>query len=467
MPNVTTELKAQIDSTKGISLTKNGKLKAEAKYKPPKASKSIRIYMQPPLEATRDNLVKAMQWKDKTYRQLKDGKDPNMIRGTGAFTIREAHSQAYEDKWSHNDSSWRESIDSIAWKFVLFTEAEKPDGLALPSDTKLDDIGIPEIMEFKKFVGKRRAKKGNRAGFISAETINKYLRPVETMFKVAKAHGKFSLDANKIIPDFNAGTTNVFIKNNSKNHSRRCFLYDEENGEVIRDEENQFYELCDHYGDYYVELKYIVQLGIHTGMRLGETLKLRCSDVNLRLKKICIPDKIANVRTTKTGEARPIPLTEDALRIVKYFINNRVGSQPLIKSQISAILEREKIIGGKYQGTFHWSSEKVGRYFTKIKKLMGLEDDGDFTYHSTRHTCITRMLEAGVPVHEVKAFAGHKNLSTTEVYITTNMKKMDNCRDALSNHPASKRNSSVVSIAAEEEVKPKQVLAFNKAKQKG
>ena len=87
--------------------------------------------------------------------------------------------------------------------------------------------------------------------------------------------------------------------------------------------------------------------------------------------------------------------------------------------------------------------------------------------HSTRHTCITRMLEAGVPVHEVKAFAGHKNLSTTEVFITTNMKKMDNCRDALSNHPASKRNSSVVSIAAEEEVKPKQVLAFNKAKQKG
>ena len=47
------------------------------------------------------------------------------------------------------------------------------------------------------------------------------------------------------------------------------------------------------------------------------------------------------------------------------------------------------------------------------------------------------------------------------------MKKMDNCRDALSNHPASKRNSSVVSIAAEEEVKPEKVLAFKKAKQKG
>jgi len=458
MPNVTTELKAQIDLTKGISLTTNGKLKAEAKYKPPKADKSIRVYMQPPLDATRDNLVKAMQWKEKTYQQLKAGKDPKIIKGTGAFTIREAYAQADADKWSQNDSSWRESVSSIAWKAVTYFEDE----LNLPSDTKLEDIGLTEIMKFKKFISKRPARNGGRAGRIAPRTVNKYMRPLETMFKVAKAHGKFSLDSNKVIPDFNAKVTGVFNANSSKNHSRRCFLYDEENGEVIRDEESEFYKFCDHYGDYYVELKYLVQLGIHTGMRLGETLKLRCSDVNLRLKKIMIPNWI-----TKTDDARPIPLTEDALRIVKYFINNRVGSQSLIKSQISAILEREKIVGGKYQGTFHWSSEKVGRYFTKIKKLMGLEDDEDFTYHSTRHTAITRMLEAGVPVHEVKTFAGHRNLSTTEVYITTNLKKMDNCRDALSNHPASKRNSSVVSIAAEEEVKPEKVLAFKKAEQKG
>jgi hypothetical protein len=120
MPNVTTELKAQIDSTKGISLTTNGKLKAEAKYKPPKADKSIRVYMQPPLDATRDNLVKAMQWKEKTYQQLKAGKDPKIIKGTGAFTIREAYAQADADKWSQNDSSWRESVSSIAWKAVTY-----------------------------------------------------------------------------------------------------------------------------------------------------------------------------------------------------------------------------------------------------------------------------------------------------------------------------------------------------------
>jgi len=67
---------------------------------------------------------------------------------------------------------------------------------------------------------------------------------------------------------------------------------------------------------------------------------------------------------------------------------------------------------------------------------MGLSSDPDFTFHSSRHTHITRLLEQRVPPHTVQKWVGHKSIETTMNYVTTNMDFVGNCAEEITKHPA-------------------------------
>jgi site-specific recombinase XerD len=47
---------------------------------------------------------------------------------------------------------------------------------------------------------------------------------------------------------------------------------------------------------------------------------------------------------------------------------------------------------------------------------MGLEGDKEFVIHSTRHTCASRMVNAGVDLYVVKEVLGHSSIQVTEKY---------------------------------------------------
>ena len=49
---------------------------------------------------------------------------------------------------------------------------------------------------------------------------------------------------------------------------------------------------------------------------------------------------------------------------------------------------------------------------------MGWEDKG-YTLHTLRHTVITKLARAGIPVHDIQRFIGHKSIETTLKYIHT------------------------------------------------
>lgn len=64
--------------------------------------------------------------------------------------------------------------------------------------------------------------------------------------------------------------------------------------------------------------------------------------------------------------------------------------------------------------TFHW-------YWKRAVEAAGL--DGEVVTHTLRHTCITRLLRARVPLAHVKEWAGHRDISTTLGY--THLTGMD------------------------------------------
>ena len=47
---------------------------------------------------------------------------------------------------------------------------------------------------------------------------------------------------------------------------------------------------------------------------------------------------------------------------------------------------------------------------------MNLESDKEFVIHATRHTCASRMVNAGVDLYVVKEVLGHASIQVTEKY---------------------------------------------------
>ena len=59
---------------------------------------------------------------------------------------------------------------------------------------------------------------------------------------------------------------------------------------------------------------------------------------------------------------------------------------------------------------------KIGEFLTKAAKNAGLP--GNVTNHSVRKTCISRLMDAEVPVNYVAQLSGHKNLKSLDSYKT-------------------------------------------------
>ncbi|MGI8449783.1 MAG: tyrosine-type recombinase/integrase [Streptosporangiaceae bacterium] len=54
--------------------------------------------------------------------------------------------------------------------------------------------------------------------------------------------------------------------------------------------------------------------------------------------------------------------------------------------------------------------------------------------HDLRHTGLTRMADAGVPVHVLRRIAGHGSLTTTQRYLHPDQQSIISAGQALSAH---------------------------------
>tara|TARA_R100000231_G_C5327641_1_gene165349 strand:+ start:1110 stop:2132 length:1023 start_codon:yes stop_codon:yes gene_type:complete len=67
--------------------------------------------------------------------------------------------------------------------------------------------------------------------------------------------------------------------------------------------------------------------------------------------------------------------------------------------------------------------------FGKIK--MGLENDHQFTFHCTRHTCASRLVQRGIGIQVVQSWLGHKTIKMTLRYAHLNPNNFIEARNVL------------------------------------
>jgi len=150
---------------------------------------------------------------------------------------------------------------------------------------------------------------------------------------------------------------------------------------LCRDEEAKLVTTMAHLG--FAEYASLCTFLIDTGARVGEVLGLEWKDVG--------PNQVT-FWDTKNGKARTVPVTKRVADLLSSL--NKVGKGP-------------------FYNVLQTSFNKV---WNRVKHAMGLEEDVQFVPHALRHTCASRLVQAGVPLVTVKEFLGHKSIQVTLRY---------------------------------------------------
>lgn len=138
----------------------------------------------------------------------------------------------------------------------------------------------------------------------------------------------------------------------------------------------------------------LILLLLRTGMRIGELLNTKISDINLKEKSIDIHEAQKN----RTG--RVVYYSTDASRALNKWLKKR---NP----------EQEYLFYGKSGKPI--SYETARSTFLNYINQAGLADKG-YTLHCLRHTFASELLNAGMHLECLQPLLGHKSIEVTRIY---------------------------------------------------
>lgn len=133
---------------------------------------------------------------------------------------------------------------------------------------------------------------------------------------------------------------------------------------------------------------------LRTGMRIGELLATRVSEVDLREKRILI------MEAQKTRIGRVVYLSEDACQALKVWLKMR---DP----------EKSLLFYGQGRPSLSYTAVRV--MFAKNLQMAGLRSRG-YSLHCLRHTCASELLNAGMRLECLQQLLGHSSIEMTRRY---------------------------------------------------
>jgi len=145
-------------------------------------------------------------------------------------------------------------------------------------------------------------------------------------------------------------------------------------------------------------LRPILICALETGMRRGEILSMKWSDVDMKNMTIFLPE-------TKNGKSRHVPMSS-RLRATLAALPRRLGTDYVFTGEAKVGKRNQVGIPGK---PFH----DVRTAFENACARAGIEN---FRFHDLRHTAASHMIMVGVPFKTVGEILGHKTAAMTERY---------------------------------------------------
>lgn len=230
------------------------------------------------------------------------------------------------------------------------------------------------------------------------------IKPIDLqrMFNLHKDKSKSFIHKLKILTHelFETARSNGYIKNNPMDAVNVPKGYTNHRRALTEEERRNVMELCKT-----DKRRNFILLMLQCGLRPSETTYIQGKDINKS-------DRLLHVRGTKTEAAdRFIPIPEPLFSMIKDYSGDRyvICTKPLISS---------------LESYWKWFKRAYEKRFGKC----------EFTPYCFRHTYITDLCSAGVPLAEARFLAGHSDISmTAEIYTHQSERALSNAKQLIDN----------------------------------
>ena len=131
----------------------------------------------------------------------------------------------------------------------------------------------------------------------------------------------------------------------------------------------------------------------------------RCEVLGLRLVDIRVADRNVFVSEGKGGHQRVVPISNTFFAAVSDYLRNERPATATDRVFVT--------LKGPHRGE-PMTANGVDKIFQAARQRAGLRQA---TCHQLRHTCLTRLREAGMQLEAVQAQAGHRSIESTRIYL--------------------------------------------------
>jgi integrase len=188
--------------------------------------------------------------------------------------------------------------------------------------------------------------------------------------------------------------------------------------------------LVERSSDRYVGWGDVVLFAPCAAARIGEVSGCRVGDINrtdwtwmVRRQTTTGPGGLVD-KGTKGRRARAVPITEEIRELVERRIAASDGTRDA------------RLFVGPRGGRISTAVLRDATHWDDVVNLLGHEH---LRRHDLRHTGLTWLADAGVPLHHLQRIAGHRSITTTQRYLHPNRQSVTDAGALLSLHCAGRR----------------------------
>ncbi|MBS3741886.1 MAG: tyrosine recombinase XerC [Candidatus Cloacimonetes bacterium] len=148
----------------------------------------------------------------------------------------------------------------------------------------------------------------------------------------------------------------------------------------------------------------ILEVLYSTGVRISELAGLKLEDVSFKEELIKVFGKRKKTRIVPIGKIA-LKYLKDYLKIRHIFLKNKKTDRLFLSKNGNPL-----------------SADELRYIIDKYLKI--IEKSQNYSPHTVRHSFATHLLDRGADLRSVQELLGHTNLSSTEIYTHTSMKKL-------------------------------------------
>jgi integrase len=182
------------------------------------------------------------------------------------------------------------------------------------------------------------------------------------------------------------------------------------------------------------ELGVLIQISIITGMRRGEALGLKWSDINFDSEEVRIQRSLKEHRIKQTDGSWKTNVGEDDVKTRNSRRTLTLGASTIkaLKAERHKQQLKKMVAGSAWQETDYVFTNDIGgplnpngvsKRFSKLLTKLGCRH---IRYHDMRHTTAVLSLEAGARLEEVSQLLGHSSISITKDIYASHVPALSN-----------------------------------------